>query len=84
MSPRKVAGGFRIGIPNVVAETIDLKAVDFARQHYYKKGKTRAYCVLCRELNFKIGRDGLGAYSNNINVDKAGKWRGTKISGRCV
>ena len=52
--------------------------MDFARQHYYEKSKTRLYCAFCRELSFKIGRDRSGVYPNDINVDKTGKWRGIK------
>jgi hypothetical protein len=52
-SPRKVAGGLRVGIPKTVAETTDLRAVNFARQHHYERGEKRKRCVLCREIGLQ-------------------------------
>ncbi len=52
--------------------------MDFTRQHYYEKGKTRVYCIFYRELDFKIGRDRSETHFNDINIDKIGKWRDIK------
>jgi hypothetical protein len=58
--------------------------VDFARQYYYKRNKTRKYCVLCRKLGFKIELKRSGAHPDNINIDKGDRWRGTKNYGRYI
>ncbi|SRR6266511_4385877 len=75
--PRKVAGGLQIGISKVVAEVIDLEAVNFARGHHFAKNEEVSQktgeikckcCVLCRELGFKLGRD-VELYLKETNIN---------------
>ncbi len=41
--------------------------INSARQHHYERGNKRNYCILCREMQFKIG-ELPDSHPNDINA----------------
>jgi hypothetical protein len=64
---------------------IDLKIINFAREHHLRKEKKNEpkYCVLHRELGFKSGKLS-GGHLNNINMNSQDRRNDIRIRGLCV